>query len=85
MLDRELPGQVICLYFASGSVITGLVYNLIMSTRNYRATGRFWTDQNLVVDGHLKVRNLLGFILFCCVYVTLLNSQFLTVYFADKS
>ena len=58
-------GPICVLYFASGSIITGLIHHLVGSIRNYQNGGFFWNNQNLRVNGRWDRKNLLGYIVFC--------------------
>ena len=78
-------GPLCIFYFASGSILCGAVYNILQSYKNYLTKGKIWNDQNIVVDGKLSQRNLLGFIVYCLNYFMIQNLAFLTMYFAAKA
>ena len=75
-------GPLCLFYFASGSILTGLLYNFIEAIKNKRKNGVFWCNQNLIIHGRVKYVNLIGFMAFCFVYFLVQNMAFLTMYFA---
>lgn len=48
--------------------MTGIVYNIIDSYSSYKTEGKLWNDQNLIVEGQLKLRNLLAFFAYSLNY-----------------
>ena len=78
------------LYFASGSVITSIIYQLVQSYRNSKGYNRqhrvvFWNDQKLIIDGKVDWRNVVGYIAFCLNYFLMQNMAFATIWFAAIS
>ena len=69
-------------YFASGAVFASMIFNLIEAYRNKQEVGIFWNNQNLIVYGKLRWRNVFGFICFCGLYFIVQNGVLLTIYFA---
>lgn len=79
-------GPLCILYFSLGSFLSGAVYNYLHCFKNWRKEGgggKFWLDQNIIVDGKFKCINLLGFIVFSLLYFLIQNMAFLTMWFAD--
>lgn len=60
-------GPACLFYFASGSIVSGIVYHILKSCRNEK--GKIWNDQNIIVQGKFSGKNLLGFICFMAVYL----------------
>ena len=63
-------GPFMLFYTALGTICTCFLYNLYICYKNYRNTGIFWNDQNLIKNGRFQWVNFLGFIgfsflLFC--------------------
>ena len=69
-------------YFASGGIVTGIVYHLWYSHRNLKKGKSFWNDQNLVLDGQVYWRNVVGFTVYCLLYFLIQNLAFLTMFFS---
>jgi len=64
----ERGGPVAIFYFSTGPILLALVYLLVQSSINsFKPNGKFWVDWNLVKDGQIKKKNLMGFILFCLI------------------
>lgn len=57
-------GPLCLFYFSTGSVITGLIYNVYKAIGEYKKRGVFWNGQNLIVGGSLRWSNLFGFLVF---------------------
>jgi len=55
-------GYIAVLYNASGTVIACIIFDLKAAWTNYKKTGVFWNDQNIIKNGKLSLRNLLGFL-----------------------
>lgn len=64
----QKAGTECILYFASGSIVTGVIYNIYDSYTLYKATANLWNDQNLIVDGKLSLRNLIGYLAYALNY-----------------
>lgn len=63
-------GAVSCLmYFSSGPIIAGLVFNIMRAWKSKKEGGPFWNDQNLVVGGGLRLKNLVAFAVYALIYV----------------
>ena len=61
-------GPLCLFYFAPGSILTALSYELIEMWKNCRRGKSCWLDQNIIIKGVLNKRNMVGFILFCITY-----------------
>jgi drug/metabolite transporter (DMT)-like permease len=81
----ELAGPFIQFYFTGGAIITGLVYNIIMSCKQKRDTGRFYVNQNFKVDGQMKWQNVIGFSCLVVLLLLLQNLVYMTIFFAGKA
>lgn len=44
-----------------------------------------WNNQNIIIDGKLRNRNLFGFLLNCLLYFYVINMCVFTMYFANKA
>lgn len=75
-------GPLCIFYFISGNIIAGLIYFFNKSCQNYQSGGSFWNNQNVIVDGKLKIRNLCGYLAYCAVYLCIQNMAMLTMYCA---
>jgi len=78
-------GPLVLLYNCSGSLVAGLGYNLFKAYQNYKQNGVFWSNQNIVIKGKLKVRHLLAFVVYCCLLVAARGLVYLTIYFATAA
>lgn len=76
-------GPLCILYFSLGSLLSGATYNYLHCFKNCRTQGRFWLDQNIIIDGQFKCVNFLGFIVFSFLYFLIQNMAFMTMWFAD--
>ena len=72
-------------YFAPGVIFTSLVFNLIEFVKHYRSTGKWWVDQNIIIEGHLVPRNLLAFICYSCLYFLIQCMAFMTMFHATNA
>ena len=75
-------GYLAVLYNSTGTVIVCLIFNISEATQNYKKKGVFWNDQNLIKEGKLSIRNMLGFLSYCCFQVIILNMVMFTIYFS---
>mmetsp|Transcript_17028 Transcript_17028/g.28774 ORF Transcript_17028/g.28774 Transcript_17028/m.28774 type:complete len:163 (+) Transcript_17028:28-516(+) len=51
------------MYYSTGGLVCGLFYNFKSCLKNKKQGKGCWSDQNLVVDGKLKTKHVLGFII----------------------
>jgi len=72
-------------YFASGSIVTGILHHLFRSLENYRAGDPFWNNQNLIVKDKLKWNHVFGFIVFSMLYFLIQTLAFTTMWTAQKA
>ena len=75
-------GPACIFYFISGNLLAGLIFHFRGSYINYKKGGSFWNHQNIIKDGKMNYRNLLGFIAYCCVYLCIQNMAMLTMFTA---
>jgi len=73
------------LYNATGTVIACLAFDLKEAFKSYKSNGVFWVNQNLINNGKLSTRNLLGFIIMCLLQVIVLNMVLFTLYFSLRA
>ena len=66
-------------YLASGSMLSGLVYNAYQMIKHKR----LWNDQNIIVGGKFKKMNCFGFFLNCLQNIFVMQMCILTMYFAN--
>ena len=62
-------GPFVMFYNASGGIFIGLIFNIYKAYSNYKTKGVFWPEQNIIVDGKFKFKNLFAFVVFCCLIV----------------
>ena len=74
-------GPACLFYFASGSIVTGIAYHLIKCCREKT----LWNNQNIIVDGQFKLKNLIGFVCYCLIYLLIQLLAIYTMYFANKA
>ena len=63
-------------YFSSGALLAGLAYHI--------STGKY-LGQNLRENGQFKKRNLIKYIIYCCIYFIVQNLCYFTMYFANRA
>ena len=64
----ERAGPEAIFYYAPGPIILALAYFLVQGTVNAcKPGGQFWVDWNLIWDGKIKTKNVLGFLLFSLI------------------
>ena len=77
-------------YFASGSIFTGLLFFLYKSVHNFKKRAgkrdrKCWHNQNIIINGKLNCRNLLGYSIFCMLYFVIQNCAIMTMWFASRA
>ena len=87
IITSHVDGLSCIFYLSFGSWVTGLMYQLIMSIVNYRDKNvhYIWHRNNIIIDGKLIVRNLLLFLIMCCIFFGIMCSKFMTMYFSHMS
>lgn len=77
-------GPYVLFYQGVGQIATCTIYNLILCYHNYRKPGgKFWNDFNLIVDGKLQCKNLVGFCCFCAIIFLNQNLINVAIWTAD--
>ena len=61
--------------------MAGLIYNIFEMYKSKK----FLTNQNIIVDGTLRKKNLVLFIAYCILYFYIMNMCIFTMYFANKA
>ena len=72
-------------YFAAGSIVSAIIYNIREAAITYQNGGSFWSDQNIIINGRVNCRHLYSFIIFMMLYVI---QQFLvmgSLYYAGRA
>lgn len=80
-----IKGPECLFYFASGSVLTGLIFNLYKCTKNFQQQGLFWNDQNIMVGGRVKCSNLFGLTIFMIQHFMVQNLVYLSMWISNKA
>lgn len=81
----EDVGYEAMFYNAFGACFSSLVYFLYKCIETYKKEGRFWNDQNIIVDGKFKCANFVGFMAFSLVHFGILIFVLGSVYFAVEA
>lgn len=76
-------GPYCMFYFSGGSLVTGFIYHLYMCILNFKTSGVFWNNQNLIIDGKLRWRNVFGFVVFMIQYFLVQNLVFFSMWIGD--
>lgn len=87
IITSHVDGLACIFYLSFGAFVTGLVYQTIMSVRNFRDPNvtYIWHRQNIINDGKLNTRHLLLFIIMCFIFFGIMSSIFMTMYFSHLS
>lgn len=58
-----------------------------MSVKNYMnpAVDHVWHRNNIIIDGKLNVTHLILFLIMCCLFLGIMSSIFMTMYFSHIS
>ena len=72
-------------YLSGGSIFWSLCFHLYKSFGNWRNSGHFWNDQNLIKGGKLAVRNLLGLLVYAMTMLVAIYITFASIHFAVKA
>jgi len=74
-------------YFSPGTILTSIIFFTIRGVQNKRNPdiNKLWTDQNLIIDGQVRWKNVVGYACFACCYFCIQNLAFLTIFFASKA
>ena len=84
MLSTDV-GAASVFYYSTGSVISGFVYQFGASYQNYRKNGVFWENMNLIIEGRLNKKNLLGYVAYTVYGVAMHLCILLNIYFATDA
>jgi len=63
-------GPLCIFYFSVGTIISSSAFNIYQCIKNYRARGVCWCDQNLIKNEEILWKNVVGFVLYCMIYIT---------------
>lgn len=87
IITSHVDGLACIFYLSFGAWVTGLVFQTIMSIRNYKSADKdyIWHRNNIIIDGKVNVRHLLLFLIMCCIFFGIMSSIFMTMYFSHLS
>jgi hypothetical protein len=57
-------GPFLLAYLSTGIVFAAIIFNIWEFYSNYKKTGNFWQPQNIIIDGKVNWKNLIGFLIF---------------------
>ena len=75
-------GPASIFYIATGQVVLSMGYLCYDMFFNHRQNGTWWPNHNLIINGKLKTKNLIGFLSFCLIFFLIQNMALLSIYFA---
>ena len=61
-------GPTVYFYFTAGNVFLCILYKIYDFYTNYRKNGTWWTNHNIIINGKLNTKHLIGFIALACLY-----------------
>ena len=87
VVTAHVDGLACIFYLSFGAWITGVIYQIMMSIRNYRNpnVNFIWHRNNMIIDGKLNMSHVLLWLIMCCVFFGIMCSMFMTMYFAHLS
>ena len=75
-----------CLWYTQlGGLISGLLFNVFYSYKNYKKNGVFWNNQNIMVNGKVSCISILRVFIYCILLFTAQYSAFLTIWSAQQA
>ena len=87
IITFHVDGLSTIFYLSGGAMVAGISHQVIMSVLNFRdpAKDYIWHRNNLIIDGKLRIPNLLLFIIMCSTYFCIVVSIFMTMKCAHMS
>ena len=87
VVTDHVDGLSCIFYLSFGAWITGIIYQSAMSIKNYRDpdVDYTWHRNNIIVDNKLNCKNLVLWLLQCCLFFLIMSSIFMTMYFSHMS
>lgn len=72
-------------YLAPGQFLAAFGYNVYLMTMNYRKTGMYWINNNLIIDNKINYRNLIGQLLLTISFFGIQYLAVLSIYYGGSA
>ena len=81
----EVVGPVCIFYNTSGGIIIGFVYYFYIGVVGPCFRGKKMKDQNFILDGQIKWRNVVGMVAYCLLLIACEVFVYLTLFFSKRA